>query len=271
MIQNKHLQVVSYLAPNWFDFYQAVVSYIGDILGIKTQLIQGELDPLADPLLLQDQLDLGFICGLPLIRHCQQAPHQLQTLVAPVMVAPRYQQRPIYFSDVIVNATSPLKTFEDLQGKTFCYNDSGSNSGYNLLRYRLIQSKYDRAFFGKIIQSGSHQNSIHWVASGIADCAAIDSLVLERELRDFPELSESIRVVEVLGASPAPPLVAATHLGSSLISQISSCLLYPDEKLQTAMGKFGIQRFVSVELMDYQVLMQMFETGLQVKRNIESL
>ena len=95
------LRAVSYLAPNWFAFYEAILAYLGRVLGVETQLHQGECDPLEDPLLLQDQLDLAFICGLPLIRYCQVVPDQLQVLVAPVMLSPRYQNRPIYFSDVI--------------------------------------------------------------------------------------------------------------------------------------------------------------------------
>ncbi|BAZ37088.1 ABC-type phosphate/phosphonate transport system periplasmic component-like protein [Calothrix sp. NIES-4101] len=259
MIQKQYLEVVSYLAPNWFIFYQAVASYLGRVLGMEIDLSQGKVDSLVDPLLLKDRLDLAFICGLPLIRYCQTAPYQLQTLVAPVMAAPRYQQRPIYFADVIVNSASQIHQFSDLQEKLFCYNDLGSNSGYNLLRYKLIQDKYSQPFFSKEMQSGSHQTSIRWVAKGIADCAAIDSIVLEQELHDFPELAQHVRVVEVLRNSPIPPLVAATHLGSSLITQICTCLLCPDEELQTAMRKVGISYFVPVKLEDYRVLLQMYE------------
>ncbi|BAZ09964.1 ABC-type phosphate/phosphonate transport system periplasmic component-like protein [Calothrix sp. NIES-4071] len=255
--KQNYLQVVSYLAPNWFDFYQAVVAYLSRVLGIETQLHQGEYDPLEDPLLLQDQLDLAFICGLPLIRRWQLAP-KLQPLVAPVMISARYQQRPIYYSDVIVNANSDLVKFEDLAGKTFCYNDLGSNSGYNLLRYKLIQSGYSQSFFGETIQSGSHQNSIRWVVDGIADCAAIDSVVLEQERNNFPELSQQLRVVEALGPSPAPPLAYSWHLDKSLVEQIRLALLHPDTQLQAAMDKYRVKSFATVELEDYFGLARMY-------------
>jgi phosphonate transport system substrate-binding protein len=261
-IQN-YLRVVSYLAPNWFDFYQAVVDYLSRVLGMSALLHQGEYDPLEDPVLLQDQLDLAFICGLPLVRHCQSEQKPLKPLVAPVMISERYQQRPIYYSDVIVNASSNLVRFEDLAGKTFCYNDFGSNSGYNLLRYRLIQKQYlhgSSKFFGKKIQSGSHQNSIRWVVNGIADYAAIDSIVLEQERRHFPQLSQQLRVVEALGPSPAPPLVCSQHLDKSLIEQILFALLHPDAELQVAMEQFGVKCFAAVELADYKILAQMYQS-----------
>lgn len=257
------LKAVSYLAPNWFNFYETILAYLGSVLGVETQLYQGECDPLEDPVLLKDQVDLVFICGLPLIRYCQVVPHQLQALVAPVMQAPRYQNRPIYFSDVIVNATSNLANFEDLALKTVCYNDPGSNSGYNLLRYRLIQGGHPKNFFSKAIQSGSHQRSIRWVADGFVDCAAIDSVVLEQELRDFPEISAHLQVVEVLGPCPIPPLVVSQRLGASVIQQLQFALLQPNAELQAAMEQVGVQRFAAVKLEDYSVLAEIYNAVSQ--------
>ncbi|MDZ7961307.1 MAG: PhnD/SsuA/transferrin family substrate-binding protein [Aulosira sp. DedQUE10] len=259
----KNLQVISYLAPNWFGFYEAILAYLGRVLGVEIQLKQGEYDPLLDPLLLQDQLDLAFICGLPLIRYCEIVLDQLQPVIAPVMQAPRYRNRPIYFSDVIVNADSDLIEFDDLASKTLCYNDPGSNSGYNLLRHRLLQGRYPQQFFGKAVQSGSHQNSIRWVAAGKVDCAAIDSVVLEQELDDFPELYQHLRVVEVLGPCPMPPLAVAQHLGKSILEQIQLALLQPDTELQTAMQRVGVQRFATVELADYSAIADIYNTALK--------
>ena len=108
------------------------------------------------------------------------------------------------------------------------------------------------------MQSGSHQRSIRWVVDGLADCAAIDSVVLEQELRDYPELSDDLQVVEVLGPCPIPPLVAAQHLGASLIQQLQLALLQPDAVLQAAMERVGVQRFSVVELEDYSPLAQIY-------------
>jgi phosphonate transport system substrate-binding protein len=252
------LQIVSYLAPNWLEFYQAIAAYLSRVLGVETQLKQGKCDPLEDPLLFQDQIDLAFICGLPLIRYSQIITTQFQTLVAPVLQSSRYGDCPIYYADVIVNANSNIQKFADLLGKTFCYNDLGSNSGYNLLCHRLIQERYPENFFVKTIQSGFHQRSIRWVVEGLADCAAIDSVVLEQELNDFPELSKHLRVVEVLGPSPMPPLAVAQRLGVSLIQQMQLALLQPDAELQRVMKQFGVKRFAPVELENYQILNKMY-------------
>jgi phosphonate transport system substrate-binding protein len=258
MSRNKRLRVISYLAPNWFEFYQAIATYLGRVLKVEFQLQQGECDPLEDPLLFQDQIDLAFICGLPLIRYSKVVLDQLQTLVAPVMASPRYGNCPIYYADVIVNANSNIQKFADLSGKTFCYNDPGSNSGYNLLCHRLIHETSPENFFSKTLQSGSHQRSIRWVVEDLADCAAIDSVVLEQELKDFPELSQHLRVVEVLGPSPMPPLVVAQHLGICLIQQMQLALLQPDAQMLKVMKQFGVRRFAAVKLSDYYILSQIY-------------
>jgi phosphonate transport system substrate-binding protein len=212
--------------------------------------------------MLKDQLDIAFICGLPFVQRAVVS-NQLQALVAPVMKASRYSHRPIYFSDIIVNADSSLKTFDDLAGKTLCYNDPGSNSGYNLLRQHLLQAGYSSRFFAKAIQSGSHQSSIKLVVDRLADCSAIDSTVLEEELRDSPELSNHLRVVESIGPCPIPPVVAAQRLGSAFINELQSALCQPDIELQHAMEQAQIQRYVSVQSEDYAAIGRMYDAAIQ--------
>jgi len=176
------------------------------------------------------------------------------------MQSSRYQDRPVYFSDII-NAESGLKTFDELVGKTLCYNDPGSNSGYNLVHQRLMQSKHPSSFFGKVIQSGSHQSSIRLV-KGLADCSAIDSTVLEQELRDSPGLANHLQVVESIGPCPMPPVVAAQRLGSAFINSLQSALCQPDKELQSAM-KAQIRRYISVQFEDYAVIGMMYDAAVQ--------
>jgi phosphonate transport system substrate-binding protein len=257
------LTLVSYLAPNFFWFYKAVVASLGKVLQVEMQVIQSLLDPLEDPLLLQDQVDIAFICGLPFARYQRINAEQLEILVAPVMAEMRYQNRPVYFSDLIVQANSGFTTFEDLAGTTLCYNDLGSNSGFNLLRQRLIQSGLPKRFFGQAIPSGSHQRSIQWVAEGLADCAAIDSTVLEQELRDIPELTTRLRVLESIGPCPIPPIAVSQRLGSEVIHQLQAALLQPDTTLRTAMEKAHIKCFLAVGAKDYAPIAQTYEAALE--------
>jgi phosphonate transport system substrate-binding protein len=246
-----------------FWFYSAVAAYLERVLDVETHIVQSQFDPLEDPVLLEDRLDVAFICGLPFTRYHRIVPGQLEALVAPVMQASRYSYRPVYFSDIIVNAHSSLKTFDELAGKTLCYNDPGSNSGYNMLRDRLVQAGHPSSFFGKAVQSGSHQRSIKWVVEGLADCSAIDSTVLEQELRTSPELSHRLRVIESIGPCPMPPVVAAQRLGSAFIDRLQSALCQPDTELRSAMEQAQIRRYVSVQSSEYAPIGMMYDAAVQ--------
>ena len=263
MSRPEQLRLVSYLAPNMFWFYSAVAAYLGRVLDVETQIVQSQFDPLEDPVLLADRLDVAFICGLPFIRYHRIVPGQLEALVAPVMQASRYQNRPVYFCDIIVNAQCSLKTFDELAGKTLCYNDPGSNSGYNMLRDRLVQAGHPSSFFGKAVQSGSHQRSIKLVVEGLADCSAIDSTVLEQELRTSPELSHRLRVIESIGPCPMPPVVAAQRLGTAFIDRLQSALCQPDTELRSAMEQAQIRRYVCVQSSDYAPIGMMYDAAVQ--------
>lgn len=258
----KKLKLVSYLAPNMFWFYQAVAGYLGRVFGVETLLVQSECEALSDPMILQDKLDIAFICGLPFVQLNRFVPGKLQAIVAPVMQASRYGDRPVYFSDIIVKADSNFTTFNDLAGKTFCYNDPGSNSGYNLMRQRLMHSGYPIRFFGKVIQSGSHQNSIKLVVEELADCAAIDSTVLEQQLRDSPQLANHLRVIESIGSCPMPPVVASARL-ESYIQELQSALCQPDHELQSAMEQAHIRRYDVVQPEDYAPLGTMYDAAVK--------
>lgn len=261
MSEPDKLTLVSYLAPNMFWFYEVVAAFIGRVLDVETYIVQSQYDPLEDPMMLQNRIDIALICGLPFVQLGRVVPGQLQALVAPVMQGKRYCDRPVYFSDMIVNADSKLATFDDLAGKIWCYNDPGSNSGYNVVRQRLIQGGYPSSFFGKAIQSGSHQCSIKLVANGLADCSAIDSTVLERELHEWPKLSHHLRVIESIGPYPIPPVVASRRLSATLLEKMQSALLQPDTELQLAMNQARIRCYVAVQSEYYAPLGKMYDAA----------
>ncbi|MEP7287633.1 MAG: PhnD/SsuA/transferrin family substrate-binding protein [Chloroflexota bacterium] len=262
-----NLTAVSYLSPTMRGFYEVVTAYLGEMADRDAVLSQHD-DPLEDPAMLAERVDLAFICGLPLVLYNRISRNALVPLAAPVMQSSRYADRPIYFADIVVRADSTVQAFTDLAGTTLCYNDPGSNSGYNLLRYRMIEAGLTHGFFGSVIQSGSHQKSIWWVAEGKADCSVIDSTVLEQEIRNHPELADQLRIIESIGPCPMPPIVAARRLGSSIIKQWQAALLNPELALREAMDRARIRRFAPVELDAYRELGTMHDKAVQADYQI---
>lgn len=250
---------VSYLSPNLLWLYRAVGDYLGRRLGCSVDVVQGADDPLTDPELVGDRWDLLFLCGLPLMRYAQRVPHQLRPLVAPVMEQARYGGQPVYFSDVVVRSDRPLRTWDDLAQTVFCYNDRGSHSGYSRVGYELHQRALDWGFFRQKLESGSHLRSLDAILTGQADCAALDSTVLDHALRADPILSQKIRIVISLGPSPMPPIAIAQRLGQDMVQTWQAALLQPDATLQQQLAQAGIQRFAAVDYGTYEPVLAMYE------------
>jgi phosphonate transport system substrate-binding protein len=271
------LKAISYLSPNLFWLYQEVVQAIARRCDCHIELIAANCDPLDDRLLNHDQVDIAFICGLPLIRHNRIAKQPLEILAVPVMQGDRYQQQPIYFADIVVHADSNFYELGDLAGSRFCYNDRGSNSGYNLIRYRILQHLKSQTlpanhqFFQSSQASGSHQNSLQWIASGLADCAAIDSVVMAAELRQFPELAQSLRVIESI-SSPIPPITISSRLynqlGDEFVKEMRQALLEPDASLQKAMELAEVSLYTTASIDDYAKIGMFYDQAIAANFNI---
>ena len=108
----KPLVFANFLAPNMTQVYADIAALVGRALGRPTELIDGSaLEQLRD-----GPVDVAFLCGLPYVRLCRERTGTLRPLAAPVLDEPRCEDRPVYFSDVIVQQDSPLRWFGDLRG-----------------------------------------------------------------------------------------------------------------------------------------------------------
>lgn len=78
-----------------------------------------------------------------------------------------------YHSVFYVKKDSPYQKIEDLKGKNLGLVDPNSTSGYNVPLYSLNKLKIDpAAFFGKVVNTGSHENAIIALQQGTVDVAA---------------------------------------------------------------------------------------------------
>ena len=138
------------------------------------------------------------------------------------MTGKRYNDLPIYFLDVMVREQRAYRTFDDLRGSTWAYNEPGSQSGYNITRYHLAWIDAPRPFFKQAVEAGSHERAIQLVMEGSVDAAAIDSTVLEIARERDPTIEKHTRVLATLGPSPIPPLVISKQLDAGLRSIVKT-------------------------------------------------
>ena len=243
------VRFATFLAPNMFGVYRFVADYAGEKLGRRTELgVGSSFDQFA-----AGEADVGFLCGLPYVQLARQPRPPVELLAAPLLQGERYGGRPIYFSDVIVHVDSPYRSFPDLRGRSWAYNDPDSHSGYNVTRYQLVKMGETGGFFGRVVEAGSHQRSVRMVCSGEVDAAAIDSQVLAIELRDQPDLGTRLRVIDTLGPAGIQPVVAASRLPDDLKAEIRDVLLAmgDDPVAEARLARGFVERFVPVSEENY--------------------
>src|SRR5207248_10541169 len=137
----------------------------------------------------------------------------------------------------------------------------GSQSGYGITRYRLLQMGETNGFFGKVVEAGFHQESIQMVCAGQVDASAIDSQVLAVALRDDPALAVQLKVIDTLGPSTIQPVVAATHLPPDLRAALRSALLSlaADPAARDRLAEAFIERFAPITDADYDDIREMLD------------
>jgi phosphonate transport system substrate-binding protein len=222
-------------------------------------------------LLGSGEVHAGWICGLTYVHvhkpHVSQA--GIELLAAPVMAGARYLRRPVYFSDVVVRSDSKIRSFADLRGASWGYNELGSHSGFNIVRFELAQRGELSGYFGDVIETGSHQQSLAMIEEGVLDGSAIDSTVLETEVRRRPGLAQLLRVVEIWGPSPAPPWVVSRRLTQDLRQTLRQVLLsmHRDPAGRALLRQACMVRFAGVKDFCYDSIREMASAAQHVTFN----
>jgi phosphonate transport system substrate-binding protein len=250
----KPLVFANFLAPNMTSVYSDVAARVGRALGAPARLIEGnDLEQLRD-----GSVDVAFLCGLPYVRLCAERPGRLRPLAAPILDEARYEDRPVYFSDVIVRRDSPFHSFGDLRGYRWAYNERGSFSGCLLVRHHLLQMGETEAFFGRLTFSGRHQESIRLVRTGEVDSSAIDSQVLAVERLRDSELVGEIRVIATFGPSTIPLVVATADVPEAVQVRVREalCALGNDRASRDVLASGLIRRFTPIDDRAYDDIRQ---------------
>jgi phosphonate transport system substrate-binding protein len=254
------------MAPRADSFCAALARYIGDQLQIPIAFIDDIAWQERERRFDAGDIDICWICGLPYVWKADRGYPPLELLAAPVMSGARYQNRPVYFSDVVVRQTSPLHTFADLRGATWAYNEPASHSGYNVVRHHLATLAATSGYFGQVIESGAHQRSLQLLLAGQIDATAIDSTVLEAELWPQPEIAAQLRVIATLGPSSIPPWIIQRHLPQELGMALRSVFLdmHRNPQGRALLTTEWIARFVQVDDRVYDDIRRMDQRAADV-------
>ena len=261
------LKMASCMAENADSTCHAIVRYVGEKLGLRTEFVAGMPWEQRELLFDKGQIHVCWICGLPYLWKLDAGQPAIDLCAVPVMRHERYQNSPVYFSDVVVRRESRFQTFEELRGAKWAYNERRSHSGYNVVRHHLSQMCEKEGYFGRVIESGSHQASLKMVLDGEIDASAIDSTVLEAELRRIPALESEIRIIKTIGPSPMPPWVVHKSVPAELRVAIAKVLLemHSNPCGLGILGQWGISHFAAAEHSSYRSIGEMARGAEGVK------
>ena len=251
------LRFATYLAPNVLPVYQAVTDEVGRGLGIATELVVETSYESCE----RDEYEVCFVCSLPYVTLERRGIDPAIPVVAPVLRGERYGGRPIYFSDVIVHRDAPFRSFGDLRGRSWAFNEPLSHSGYGITRYHLLRMGETGGFFGQVVEAGFHETAIRMVAAGEVDGSAIDSQVLAVAMRDEPSLREALRVVDALGPSTIQPVAVSRRVPEALRNGVRDTLvaMAEDPAGRKRLGAGLVERFVPVGPEAYDDIRMMVE------------
>ncbi len=261
------LKLTSLQAENADSTVAAIGNYLAQWMGTSIEFVVDIPWRRRELLLDTGQVQMAWICGLPYVRRVDRPDPGIELLASPVMRGERYEDQPVYYSDVVVHRDSWFRKFADLRGATWAYNEPGSQSGYNVVRYHLAVLGEPSGYFGQVIESGAHQVSLQMILSGRIDASAIDSTVLEEEFRRDPSIRSRLRLVETLGPSPMPPWVVQKSLPRDLRGTLRELLLtmHQDPEGQAILAQGQLNRFAQVEDSDYDPIRRMARLAEAVK------
>jgi len=234
-------------------YYHQLLDFIAHQLGHKIELIQRQTYSEINDLLRDGKIDLAFICSGPYATG-------RQTYGFEALAVPQVRGKHSYHSYLIVNQNSAFKNLMDLRGKSFAFTDPESNTGKLVPTYWLVQQKEQpKEFFGKIIYTHSHDNSIMAVANSLVDGAAVHEQIWEYFNEKNPTFTSSTRIIKKSQAFGNPPVVASKYLASQLKADIQRILMsmHLDPKGKKILDELMIDRFLNPDDKWYESIVAM--------------
>ncbi len=181
-----------------------------------------------------------------------------------VLAVPVVNNKTTYNSYIIVNK-SDYQKFEDLKGKVFAFTDPLSLSGRIYPAYLLeTMMTTPEAFFSKTFYTSSHEKSVESVAYGLADGAAVDSLIFEDMKKLNDPAIEKVKIVHISPPYGIPPMVVSPDTDKSQKQLMLSTLLKmkDDPAGRKILKELHIKKFILPDPAIYYSAVQLRQSAL---------
>ena len=149
-----------------------------------------------------------------------------------------------YKGQIVVRADSGIKSLQDLKGKTMCWVDPNSTSGYIVPRIMLKANGIDPdKDFAKTVEAGSHNNVIVAVYNGDCDAGATYSDARSSVEKDLPDVKEKVIVLATTADIPNDNVSFIKDFPADMRDKIVNALL---EIAQTDEGKEALNTVYNI-------------------------
>ncbi len=225
------------------ESYAPLLNYLETKLNRPVELIQRRTYLEINDLIEHGEVDIAFVCTSAYVQG-----HD--TFGMELLAAPQVDGKTTYNSLLIVPISSPAQSMADLHGKVFAFTDPISLSGRVYPTYLVQQLGFTpEEFFARTFFTYSHDEAIRAVASGLADGAAVDSLVFDFALARDASLKDKVRVIHTSPDFGIPPVVVSPFTRPQVKAELQALLLgmADDPLAKDALAAVGVEGFVLIE------------------------
>lgn len=225
------------------ESYQPLLDYLSEALDRPVELIQRRTYQETNDLIESGEVDMAFVCTSAYITGHDEFGMEL-------LAGPEVSGESVYYSILIVPVGSSAETMQDLEGKVFAFTDPISYSGRVYPTYLVHQlEQTPDTFFGRTFFTYSHDDAIYAVADGLADGAAVDSLVYDFALERDPTLADRVSVIHRSPPFGIPPVVVSPNMRPQQRALLQETLLMMQQMPggNEALHSLGLERFILIE------------------------
>ncbi len=238
--------------------YRNFIDYLSEKTGMNIVLKQRRKYAEINSLLKKGDAQFAYTCTGAYLSGRNE--FGLEVLAVPVI-----DGRTTYNSYIVVNKESNIKTFEQLKGKVFAFTDPLSLSGRIYPAYLLeaMNVKADK-YFENTFFTSSHEKSIESVAYGLADGAAVDSLIFEDMQRMNDPAADMVSIIKISPPYGIPPIVVSPGTDKSEKQRMLGVLLKmkDDPRGMIILKELNVDKFVLPDPAIYYSAAQLRQAAL---------
>jgi len=230
------------------ESYGPLLAYLSRKLNRPAEMVQRRTYTEINELIRTGQVDVAFVCTSAYIVGQRDFGMQL-------LVAPQVRGQSVYYSYLIVPASSPAQSMSDLRGAVFAFTDPMSLSGrvYPTWLVRELGATPE-TFFARTFFTYSHDDALRAVVDGLADGAAVDSLVYEYAVAREPSLMSKLKIIHRSPPFGIPPVVVGPDVRPQVRAELYDLLtgLEADPEGREVLRSLGIDRFAPIDDASYE-------------------